>query len=140
MALEAAFQAIPSRVSAGEMDSLLRAYVAEFPGPVLRAINVRLELLGRAGSQVIGPLGVLSRMIFPAAARASNTARVKWFESIYWSRTSRLSLAFRLAPPTVKVADEKSPEGLEAAVSESAFEQAAWSSGAAGWPASRMGR
>ena len=90
MALEAALKVIPLPASAGDMDSLLRSYVFEIPGTVIRAIALRPEFLGRAGPGVAGPLGAQSGMVFAAATRASYPARVKWFQSIVWIRIPRL--------------------------------------------------
>ena len=109
MALETAFQVAPLPVYAEGLDGLLRAYVAEIPDSLIRAIYVRAELLGRAGLQAIELLGVLSGVIFAAVTRASNTVRATWFRPISWNRMSRLLRGFRPAPPSAKVSDEKSP-------------------------------
>ena len=63
VASKTASQVIPLPLSAEELDSLLRAYVAEIPDGVIRAINVRPEPLGNAGPEIAEPLGVLSGMI-----------------------------------------------------------------------------
>ena len=65
---------------------MLRAYVAEAPDTVIRAIDVRPGLLGYAGPEVSRPLGVLSGAIFAAVTRASFTVCVTWFQYLVWTR------------------------------------------------------
>ena len=96
---------IPLPASAGEMGSLARAYVVEIPDAVIRAMDLRPAMLGHPGPGVVGPLGILSGMVFFAVTRASYTVRVKWFESIDWSRMSRVSRGLASAPPKLKVSD-----------------------------------
>ena len=55
--------------SAEEMDSMLRSYVVGIPDAVIRAINLRPELLGPPGPGVVEPLGVLPGIVF-ASCRA----------------------------------------------------------------------
>ena len=88
--LVTAFQLIPLPVSAEEMDSLLRATVAEIPDTAIRAMNARPGLFGHAGPRVIEPLGVLSGVPPAAGTRAPYTARATWFQPIDWNRMSRL--------------------------------------------------
>ena len=83
VALETALKAILLPASAEEMGSLWRAYAVEISDTVIRVIALRLELLGHAGPGVVEPLGVLSGMISALVARASCSARVKWFQSTY---------------------------------------------------------
>ena len=90
VALETAFQVSPLPVSTEEMDRLLRASAAEIPDAAIRAISVRPEFLGHVGPRATVLLGVLCGMILAAVARASYSARVKWIQSIDWSRMSRL--------------------------------------------------
>ena len=132
--LEAALKVIPCLASAEEMGSLMRAYVVEVPGALIRAIGLRPALLGRAGPGVVGPLGVLSGMSFASVARASYSSRVMRFRDIHWNRLSRVLRGFPPAPPPLGVSDEKSPKGLEAVVDNEAFEGLRRRSG------SRMGR
>ena len=105
VASETALQASPLPAYAEEADSLLRAYVAGIPGAVPRAVDVRPELFGYAGPAVIEPLCGLSGMIFAALTLASYSARVKWFQSLDWTRASRLLRRFRPAPPSLKASD-----------------------------------
>ena len=123
VALETALELTPFPASAGELGSLLRAYVGEIPDAVIRAIALRPGLLGHDRPGVVGPLGVLSGIVCASVARASYTARVKSLESIVWSRMFRL---FRGLPPASreqKVSDEKSPKGLARAVRETMIDR-----------------
>ena len=116
VALETAFKVIPLTVPAGETDRLLRAYVVEIPDTARCTICLLPELLGRASPRVIEPLGVLPGMISASATRASYSERVEWFPPIDWSRIPP-------ATPSEKVSDEKSLNGLEAAVNETVLDR-----------------
>ena len=54
-------------------------------------------------------------------ARASYAARAKLFESIDWSRMSRVARGLSPEPPNRKVSDEKAPKGMELVVNEAMF-------------------
>ena len=98
---------IPFSASAEELGSLLRAYAVEIPRAVIRAINVRPELVGRTGPGVEEMLGVLPGMNLASVTRASYSARVQWFQSIDWSRVPRWLRGLSPVPPSEKVADGK---------------------------------
>ena len=125
--LGAALKMTQFPASAEGRGSLLRAYVAEFLRAVIRAIDIRPELPGRAGPGVLGPLDVLPGMMPAAATRASYAARVKWRQSMSplprglsvpfgWSHLSRLRRGLSPAPPSLRVYDGKAQKGLEAVV------------------------
>ena len=85
----AALQVIPLPTSAGEVDSQLRAYVAEIPDATICSIGVRPELLGYAGPQVHR---VASRRIrFSRQSRVRRLRRVRQGSSILTGIARRVS-------------------------------------------------
>ena len=141
VALETALKVIPLPVPAEQLDSALRSDVVEIPDAITHAVNLRPELLGRASSGVIGPLGVLSGMVFASSTRAPYSARVKRFESMGWSRMSRL---LRELPPGAAGAESvrrKAPDRFGARRQNGGvWKFARFRAGASGRSQSRLGR
>ena len=93
----------------------------DIPPPVAPTIAQRDELVGEAGQ--LEQRGVIAGLVFAMVTRASYGARLKWFQSLDWWKTSCM---LRGLAPNAR-ADKKFPtgtrRGFEKIAEHEAFER-----------------
>ena len=95
------------------LDSAPSEFAPDLPVPVLSALRQNALWVEQAGPDVLGPLGVLSGVIFAVVTRASWGERSKGLDSATWDRVARCFSGRRPTAPLVRVPVELGLSNLE---------------------------